>query len=353
MSSTRFVSADALPGFLKKLSETYTLLAPQKQGKAVVFAPYDGSAVCMDKGSVSPKSAVLPACESLLSYQRQRQEDGSLKLVVEAAPKGTPTIIFACRPCDARGIATIDRPFLQGPYVDPYYKARREQLLVIARACNTPCSTCFCHWVGSGPHDTDGSDILLTDVSDTQDQPGFLLRGVTDKGKALLEQSALSDGTAMEASAEKAKAQAEADMDPAPDISSVRHKLAELFTDLDFWQQHTAPCLSCGACTYCCPACYCFNITDEGDGYQQGQDNPGQRLRTWDNCMASHFTREASGHNARTLKAQRMRNRVSHKFSNYPTVWKGMYSCTGCGRCIGQCPVNLDIRSLVLAAVTE
>ena len=67
--------------------------------------------------------------------------------------------------------------------------------------------------------------------------------------------------------------------------------------------------------------------------------------------MASHFTREASGHKPRTLKAQRMRNRVSHKFSNYPQVWQGAFSCNGCGRCISQCPVHIDIRAVVLAAL--
>ena len=76
----------------------------------------------------------------------------------------------------------------------------------------------------------------------------------------------------------------------------------------------------------------------------------GRRLRSWDNCMSSLFTREASGHNPRTLKAFRMRNRVSHKYSTYPENW-GSFSCSGCGRCIGNCPVHLDIRAIVLDAI--
>ena len=82
-------------------------------------------------------------------------------------------------------------------------------------------------------------------------------------------------------------------------------------------------------------------------------EKEGRRLRTWDSCMSSHFTREASGHNPRMTKALRMRNRVSHKFSNYPTVWDGVKSCNGCGRCISQCPVHLDIRAIVLAAMKK
>ena len=33
----------------------------------------------------------------------------------------------------------------------PYYKARRDNLLVVTRTCDSPCSTCFCHWTGGGP----------------------------------------------------------------------------------------------------------------------------------------------------------------------------------------------------------
>ena len=68
--------------------------------------------------------------------------------------------------------------------------------------------------------------------------------------------------------------------------------------------------------------------------------------------MSSLFTREASGHNPRMLKALRMRNRVSHKYSTYPENW-GSFSCSGCGRCISNCPVCVDIRSIVLAAIED
>jgi ferredoxin len=46
-----------------------------------------------------------------------------------------------------------------------------------------------------------------------------------------------------------------------------------------------------------------------------------------------------------------MRNRVSHKFSFYPERYDGYFSCVGCGRCVVSCPVSLDIRHMVKAAV--
>lgn len=367
MSSLRFLSDANLPGFLKDIGQvsgegttkTRRVLVPVHQGKAVVFAPYTPEVdFCMDKAHVSPKDTLLPPCETLLTYRRTRQEDGPPSLVIENAAEAVPTVIFGCRPCDARGLAVLDRPFTEGPYKDPYYQARRDNLLVISRACNNPCSTCFCHWVGSHPHDSEGSDILLIDVTDSAPsqtkQRDYLLQAITPAGEALLAKSNLPDGAPYLDAARKAEAAARALQTPAPDISCIKDKVASLFNDMDFWHQNTAACRSCGACTYFCPACYCFNITDEGDGMIiKEQDKPGRRLRSWDNCMAAHFTREASGHNARTLTAQRMRNRVSHKFGNYPTVWDGAYSCTGCGRCITQCPVHMDMRELVMAVVKK
>ena len=121
-------------------------------------------------------------------------------------------------------------------------------------------------------------------------------------------------------------------------------------TEEDFWQRWTDRCLSCGACTYFCPTCYCFTITDEGEGLSE---KGGRRLRSWDNCMSPLFTREASGHNPRTAKALRMRNRVSHKYWYAPDYSDGRFACTGCGRCIKQCPVSLDIREIVLNAIAD
>ncbi len=351
MTSLRFLTMEALPDFLAKLADDGNgrVLVPTKQGKAVIYTPYkEDTEVCFDKSTVSPKAAALPPCETLVAYTYEKDPDDLNKttLTLDDTPKAEPTIIFGCRPCDARGFVVIDRPYTEGPHTDPYYQARRENLTIITRACTETCSTCFCHWVGSGPIDKRGSDILMTQVEE-----GLILQGVTEKGTALLEKSSLPlAGEDAKAKVNDSHANAAASLEKAPDIKAAKDSLAARFTDVDFWEKQTAHCLSCGACTYICPTCYCFNITDEGDGIC---NPPGKRLRTWDNCMAPHFTREASGHNPRTAKALRMRNRISHKFSYYPTVWEDNYSCSGCGRCITQCPVHLDIRSIVLAAINN
>ena len=350
MSITRFVTADGLPAFLAHLSKSARVLAPvEKPGNktAVVFEPWkEGKPFTLAKATVPAKEAVLPQCEVLVRYSKTKDpnDPGKCTMTLDDTPQAEPTVVFGSRPCDARGYVTLDRPYLHGPFADPYYKARRDQLTVITLTCPSGCSTCFCHWVGGGPTSPEGSDVLMTEV-----EGGYVLQAMTDKGAALLEGSSLADGADRFADAEAARKAAWASLEKAPSLAEAPAKVAARFEDVEFWQQETDRCLSCGACTYFCPTCYCFNITDEGDGLN-GRE--GRRLRTWDNCMSPLFTREASGHNPRTAKALRMRNRVSHKFATYPENW-GAFSCNGCGRCVSNCPVHLNIRAIVLAAINK
>lgn len=350
MSKFRFVASDGLTGVAATLAKSgrRVLVPVEKPASAkpsVVFEPYEpGIAMTLAKATVPPKEAVLPECETLMTFKKSRDPGDLSKTTVELAcvEQKEPTVIFACRTCDARGFAAFDKPFLEGPYADPYYRARRESLTVVSLTCATGCETCFCHWVGGGPTSPLGSDVLITGI-----EGGYVFQAITQRGEELLEATGLEDGAEKFPLAEAARKVTWASLVPAPDLREAQASLKAMFEDEAFWEAETARCISCGACTYFCPTCYCFNITDEGE-----PQSPcgGKRLRSWDNCMSSRYTREASGHNPRAQKFQRMRNRVSHKFWTYPENW-GSFLCSGCGRCITHCPVCLDIRAIVLNAV--
>ena len=350
MSTYCFAKASELPDLLAFLASENRVLVPVVKPavkKSIVFAEWKpGLEFTLDKATVPAKEAVLPQSETLLSYTKVRDQEHPdlFKLALDDTPKAAPTVVFACRPCDARGYATLDRPYLKGPFKDPYYEARRKNLTVITLTCNSGCSTCFCHWVGGGPSSPEGSDILMTEISD-----GFVFQSVTERGEQLLEASSLpSCPTEKDQEMTAIRQAAWKSLDEKPDLTLAPDKVLARFKDSAFWARESERCLSCGACTYFCPSCYCFNITDEGTGMGQ----PGRRIRSWDNCMSSLFTREASGYNPRPAKADRMRQRVTHKFATYPENW-GAFSCMGCGRCISNCPVHIDIRSIVLDAMAD
>ncbi|MGA2937401.1 MAG: 4Fe-4S dicluster domain-containing protein, partial [Syntrophobacteraceae bacterium] len=99
-------------------------------------------------------------------------------------------------------------------------------------------------------------------------------------------------------------------------------------------------CINCGACTFVCPTCWCFDIQDEVCG------DKGERLRLWDSCMFPLFTLHGSGHNPRSQKTQRVRQRFMHKLKYYQDKYNSGPACVGCGRCVQACPVNIDIRQV-------
>ena len=350
MSDYRFLPHEGLPAFLSFLAGQGRLLVPCEQPGAkpsVVFAQWSPTLpLTLAKATVPPKAAVLPPCETLLRYKKVKDPEDleKVSLTLDDTVHAEPTLVFGARPCDARGFAVLDRPYLEGLYPDPSYAARRKDLTVLTLSCNQGCDTCFCHWVGGGPSSPEGSDVLLTELEN-----GYVLQAVSEKGKALLAASSLAEGEDKVPQMNAVRKEAWKTLSKAPDLKDAPTRIAARFTDTVFWERATEHCLSCGACTYFCPTCYCFNITDEGEAESK---EGGRRLRSWDNCMSPLFTREASGHNPRQSKALRMRNRVSHKYVTYPENW-GAFSCSGCGRCIQNCPVGLDIRAIVLAAMAE
>jgi ferredoxin len=68
----------------------------------------------------------------------------------------------------------------------------------------------------------------------------------------------------------------------------------------------------------------------------------GRRVKNWDCCQYTMFTKHASGHNPREHQSDRYRQRVFHKFKYYPDRFETLL-CTGCGRCIRGCGVGMNI----------
>ena len=347
----KFISFDALPAWLSELASSQTVYAPRREGQAVVYRPFkDGDALeFAQRPTESAKHTVFPRSEGIFTFRKEGDpvDPNHRKLTLCEPEEPGKAVVFAALSCDARGFFAFDPVYdgcgTKGIAKDVYYLKRRENTVLVVRACRTALSTCFCHWTGGGPASTQGADVLATDVD-----KGLLLQAVTEKGAALLESSKLSPAT--DAQAKSATAAQEAvtkAMGPAPALAGAPKSLLAQFDNKDFWQAQSGGCISCGACTYLCPTCYCFNFTDESNGIA------GTRLRTWDTCMSALFTLEASGHNPRQGKAARLKNRVGHKFSYYPTIHGGRFSCCGCGRCIKSCPSSIDIRKIVLNAIKE
>ncbi|MBA3005001.1 MAG: 4Fe-4S dicluster domain-containing protein [Proteobacteria bacterium] len=346
MDPVKYLKSADLMSWLEELARENKVFAPRYEGDAVIFAPFDPKQEISIKhaATMPPKKTVFPQSEKLVDFTYSKDPENLSRILIEAKeilPKGT-TVVFGSRPCDVRGFTMFDRVYLAEKTTDVYYKARRENTSFITLACEKPETTCFCHWVDSSPSDASGSDVLATPIED-----GYVLEPFSEKGQKLLTSSLLENGERWILEVKDVHENAAGFLANAPDLSQAPQKLLDVFDNMEFWENAAAKCLSCGACTYLCPSCYCFNITDETTGMK------GTRFRSWDNCMSAQFTMEASGHNPRPTKAHRLKNRVGHKFSYYPAIHDGVISCCGCGRCIKSCPVGIDIREIVQEAINH
>jgi ferredoxin len=189
--------------------------------------------------------------------------------------------------------------------------------------------------VGGGPFDEKGLDVILYNLKDS-----FLAKSLTEKGEAFLDK-AQAGKEADNASVKRAEelAQSASDKIKAHVLTDrLREKVINELFDAPFWEEVAFSCINCGTCTYLCPTCWCFDIQDEVLGKE------GDRIRNWDSCMFPLFTLHGSGHNPRDNKFQRVRQRFMHKLKYYVDKYKNGVQCSGCGRCIRYCPVNIDIR---------
>ena len=331
----RLIRKEALAGIVGELAGKMRVCAPMKAEDQVLFRVLEaGENPLLDFANTknAPKNFLFPRTEMMMKYTRTPQ---GMVLAGETG-EGEETLLFGVRPCDARSFVLLDMLFDQEKYRDTYYLDKRAKTTVVAFACvQPPYTTCFCTSVGGAPVSSDGADILLTDLGEA-----YLAEFLTSKGEALREAfGGTPAGEAEEKQKEALAAQAAEEIRSRIPAREIKPILDTHFED-PFWDTIHRKCLACGTCTYLCPTCHCFDISDEV------KRADGIRLRNWDSCMYPLFTKETSGHNPRPSQKERWRQRIMHKFRYYVDNF-GAISCVGCGRCVIACPVNLDIRKVV------
>ncbi len=278
---------------------------------------------------LSPKEIIHPQDETLFIHDGEKIQPPSM-------PK--EKIVWGIRPCDAKALQLIDKVFLETDPIDPYYKERRDAAVFISVACTKLLPTCFCTTFDSeAPFKLYGADILLLPLDGH-----FYVLDENERGKKITKD--WEEVTELPQDFEKIKNQLITELEnTSPSVADLKELLKEKFNDFDFWKELGYSCLGCGICTYLCPTCYCFDIATEKIA------NRVRRARYWDSCQFALFTLEASGHNPRPTQHHRIRQRFMHKLSFFPERYNE-YLCTGCGRCITNCPAGIDIRELIESA---
>jgi ferredoxin len=266
---------------------------------------------------------------------RAERENGTLRLVAE--PEAQPKMAFiGVRPCELQAIAILDRVFLNGPYTDPGYHARREHLFLVAVNCTEPGGTCFCGSMGTGPAASSGFDLALTEMLDAG-RHVFLVQAGSKLGSRMLRDIGGMPATdADRAAAERLTMEATAKMGRSLDVDGLPQILERSYGHAR-WDDVAKRCLTCANCTMACPTCFCSTVEDTSD--LTGRS--AERWRKWDSCFSVDFS-YIHGGSLRPSAMSRYRQWLTHKFG----TWNGQFGtsgCVGCGRCITWCPVGIDV----------
>jgi ferredoxin len=321
----------------------YRVVAPQLQPRlegpdaidVMAFKeiqPGDDHAIGNDLSTTGVKEFLFVKHEPLFAFEKQ----GKKVKITEVSHDFPKTVLLGVRPCDAASVGSLNAVFSDNNagFEDTLFTKRLARTTVVTYSCTEPDVSCFCTSVGLAPDSDKGSDLHMTELGDGR----IHIEAKSEAGEAvatLLEPLFQGEGDA-DARAQAGK-EAHDKITRIRDANPIRGWLDDTANfDDEMWQRLGEKCLGCGACTFECPTCHCFDIVDENRG------GKGYRVKFWDSCQFDHFTLHASGHNPRDWQYKRYRNRFSCKFKIYEEKF-GAQGCVGCGRCIRGCPINLDI----------
>ncbi len=324
---TRILFADKLDNCLERWrSAGISVIGPVKKSNSSGYsavtkaAEFDFNLVLPER---SIKELFFPQSEPLMRYEIKKQEINTSEFKAPTSER----IIFGVRPCDAAGLA-IDDPLFGWDYQDEYWFQRRRETVLVTIACTKADDFCMCTSLKLTPDSEKGSDILLRPL---ENNSGWQVEELTDRGREAFKIIADLLQESQEKAAPTAVVEEKFDLEAA----LAWLKEPENF-ESHFWKEISMRCIGCGSCTFLCPTCHCFDIQDEGDTYS------GIRRKNWDSCSFALFTMHTSGHNPRSTQSARWRQRIMHKFNYFPGKFN-LNSCSGCGRCSRQCPVDMGI----------
>lgn len=325
MGQLYYIATAEWQEFIGSILPDWSVYAPVRQGKNLNLEHINNNNI----GSIEFDTyrATQPLKSFLFLFYEQITN-------ITKFPNVRNTVVFGLKECDLNSLQLYDKMFLEGEFAEPFYKRRRQDLLLVGSDCQSPIETCFCTVLGNKPYSEEFFDINISSIN-----IGYIVEVGSEKGeefikskkdffKKIIDRSILmkreARRRAITETVENINKQFQI---KAPFFDLMRKELMSLV-----WKEQAATCVTCGACTQICPTCYCFLISN--------------RFRYWDSCQYTGFARMAGGANPRKKLHERLRHRYLHKF-DYIRENFGFDGCTGCGRCVQACQGKIDMRKVL------
>ncbi len=340
----RILASHQIGRILERLRQDYEVYAPfQGRGRDTFFdrvtaENQDQVQLHLPNPYYPPKRYVLPHLERLMTMRREGAE-----WRIEPAPDVQPRAIFGIRSCDVAGIRHLDRFYLGRQFLDPYYARRRRGLFLVNVVCTDLerdiNEECFCVCADTGPAAAEGFDLQLMDLGGE-----LLVAAGSAAGEAFLADPMFQRGTPEHLERRREILERTRRSFRATTgwfSATVRYITRGDVLDAT-WTEVGHRCLECGGCTYVCPACTCFTVSDRPTA-----SGEIERVRLWDACALNGFTRMAGGFNPRRAVHDRRNRRFFRKLAHYFIQRELSMACVGCGRCDAVCHGEVGMPSVI------
>jgi len=336
-----YINSFQLDIFLKSLKKDYKIFSPKAIRKDSSLPDYHYNYLNEDNPLIfNPyrcreplKSFFSPAFEKLADYFNSEKINYTEEKI----------IVLGVKNCDLIAHKVQDFVFLAAQEIDPLYKLRRENIILISSDCTDFKEVCHCLAWEILPYPKEGFDLNLSPLNE-----GYLVEVGSVKGRELIQRASEYFVPAKEvqiSSRQVKRKNLEERLRKHVLVQNlvskdIVQKLVKEGYNLDTWQEFMLTCVECGGCNFICDTCHCFLLMDKKE------ESKNSRFRVWDSCQYANFARVAGGANPLKTRAKRLRNRFLKKFDFFVENL-GMPACCGCGRCIEVCPGKIDIREVL------
>lgn len=320
------MTKNKLNDFIKFLQKDYKIIGPKRFGKYLDVAEITNPKELAFESQLpfhSFKKYFIPSKTSLFDYDnfKFKEKFDSEKIA-----------IVGINVLDLKAILLYDQVFEK----DPYYQARRNNILIIAHNFLPAIE----NNIFEEKYEEDilehlPFDIFLASVTKNK----FEVFSGSSMGQKLLEQNKISEFRHIQFSGPIQ----EEGPNKSQKLIYEKLKAAERRqSDSKIWQDLDKRCIECGKCTIICPTCYCFRIDDEPE-ITKGK---GQRIRSWDVCFYNEFSEISGGLKFLKTTGERIRFWYYHKFvRNFEEF--SFAGCIGCNRCSVVCPAGIEINKVL------
>ena len=342
-----FLAKDKVDVWAARLAEEYSVYFPARIENQVHFHKFNLTGA--DASATRPPWALeqIRAVEPVKAFLFAARETVASFPNAEHMPeKQRKQIVIGAKNCDLMPLKVHQKLFLERELVDPFYKQRFAETVIVSADCPKPEPSCLCNLLGLTPYAEAGSDINLSALAD-----GYLVEPLSVVGRDLVfgRDKPFRPATDAEVD-ERDRLRREAvaalkEINPRPWRKDLPEAI-EQKRDERFWREAALDCVECYGCLMVCPTCFCYLLYDQ----RQKAGEPGatgfDRVKVWDACYYQGYARIGGGANVRPKMWERFRNRFHCKWMNCTRDWE-FHSCSGCGRCSQVCMGKIDIRSVL------